>query len=105
MKFDKQATFLVDAAVSLLARGIESAGRAIASELDEMAEKRRKKGEPAGPFGTGEPEGSSSRSGTSAPDQTSEKASDDAQDSTAGDRSDPLSTPDAPTPSDEPPHG
>jgi hypothetical protein len=88
LDMEKQATFLVDATVSMLARGIESAGRAIASEIDKASKKRGKPdpaGDPGhdpGPTGPGTP---SSRSATT------------------GEGQDPLSTPDAPTPDDDPP--
>ena len=88
LDMEKQATFLVDATVSLLARGIESAGRAIASEIDKASKKRSKPdaagdaGDAPGPAGSGAP---SSRSATT------------------GEGQDPLSTPDAPAPDDGPP--
>ena len=43
LDLEHQATFLVDATVSLLAKGIETAGRALADEVDEFVERQRKK--------------------------------------------------------------
>ena len=43
LDLEHQATFLVDATVSLLAKGIEMAGRALADEVDGFVERQRKK--------------------------------------------------------------
>lgn len=43
LDLEHQATFLVDATVSLLAKGIETAGRALADEVDGFVERQRKK--------------------------------------------------------------
>lgn len=43
LDLEHQATFLVDATVSLLAKGIESAARTLADEVDGFVERQRKK--------------------------------------------------------------
>lgn len=58
MKLEDQATFLVEATASLLARGIEEAGRVMAEGVDEIfrpARKRDRAEQPGGP-GPAEPE-------------------------------------------------
>jgi len=60
-----QASFLVDATVSFLARGIETAGRTLASELEDIVERRQK------PSPEGAPEASSDPSPTSEHDDAS----------------------------------
>lgn len=42
MNLEKQATFLVEASVSMLARGIEEAGHALADGLDDVFEQARR---------------------------------------------------------------
>jgi hypothetical protein len=57
LDLEHQATFLVDATVSLLARGIETAARTLADEVDGFVERQRKK--------TAEKKGAADSSGAS----------------------------------------
>lgn len=41
LNLDHQATFLVDAVASLIAKGLETAGRTLAKEVDEFVERKR----------------------------------------------------------------
>ncbi len=47
MRLEEQATFLVEATVSTLARGIEEAGHALAEGLDDVFKQARHRGQPS----------------------------------------------------------
>lgn len=74
LDLEHQATFLVDAVASLIAKGLETAGRTLAHEVDEFVERKRKT-----TAKTGRPGASASPDagrGSSAHPDPSDKASD-----------------------------
>jgi hypothetical protein len=48
LRFEEQASFLVEAAVSVAARGIETVGRTLASELEDLFDEAKTKQHPGG---------------------------------------------------------
>ncbi len=85
---EHQATFLVDATVSLLAKGIEAAGRALADEVDGFVERQRKKAaqkksRSAGPYADDSPKAASDSASTKSGETTASTAASSSTDTAA----------------------
>jgi len=90
LDLEHQATFLVDAVASLIAKGLETAGRTLANEVDEFVERKRPKPGADESRETGPP---GADHGSSADPDPSDKAS--TQASSASETSTPDSPPDS----------
>ena len=116
-----QASFLVDATVSFLARGIETAGRTLASELEDIVERRQKQSPEGAPEDSPDPpptsehddasvasdEPGSAKARSTDPSSASSEDEASAGGKEPGDMGgaddDPLSPEPPPSPDDEPP--